>query len=159
MRVEAESDRWERYERVRSVIADESIEPVYQPIMELGGGQVIAYEALSRFPGNGAYTADRWFADAWEFGLGMELELLAVRLTSEALDALPPDLPLCINASPAAIAAESFLPSVNGSLDRIVVEVTEHFGLEEAGDLRLGLGPLRSKGGRTAIDDFGAGFA
>jgi EAL domain-containing protein (putative c-di-GMP-specific phosphodiesterase class I) len=149
----------ERYELLRGVLADESITPVYQPIVDLDNGEPIALEALSRFPGDGAYTADRWFADAWEFGLGVELELLAVRVTTAALSELPPNVALCINASPAAIATDEFMPHLQGHVHKVVVELTEHFGIEDAGDLRLGLGPLRSEGGRTAIDDFGAGFA
>ena len=160
MATQVHTERTDRYERLADVLAEEAIRPVYQPIMELETGRVIAYEALSRFPGDdGAYTADRWFADAWELGLGVDLELLAVRITSGALEEIPEHVALCINASPAAIAAERFIPSLGNRLDRIVVEVTEHFGIEDAGDLRMGLGPLRTEGGRTAIDDFGAGFA
>jgi EAL domain-containing protein (putative c-di-GMP-specific phosphodiesterase class I) len=159
MNARVQSERAERYELLRGVLAEGSITPVYQPIVELESGRPIAYEALSRFPGDGAYTADRWFADAWEFGLGVQLELLAVRVTTQALTELPPDVALCINASPAAIATDDFMPHLRGQLHRVVVELTEHFGIEDAGDLRIELGPLRSEGGRTAIDDFGAGFA
>lgn len=154
-----DSERLSRYERVRDVLADEAITPVYQPIVELESGRPIAYEALSRFPGDDAYTADRWFADAWEFGLGVELELLAARLTAEALSELPSEVALCINASPAALAADQFLPYLRGQVDRVVVELTEHFAIDDAAEMRAGLGPLRSEGARAAIDDFGAGYA
>lgn len=154
-----ESERLSRYDRVRGVLADRAITPVYQPIIELGSGRPIAFEALSRFPGDDAYTADRWFADAWEFGLGVELELLAARITAEALAELPPEVALCINASPAAIATEQFLPYLRGQVDRVVVELTEHFAIDDPAEMRAGLRPLRSEGARAAIDDFGAGFA
>jgi EAL domain-containing protein (putative c-di-GMP-specific phosphodiesterase class I) len=153
------SERLSRYERVRGVLAEEAITPIYQPIVELRTGRPIAYEALSRFPGDDAYTADRWFADAWEFGLGVELELLAARITAEALAELPPDVALCINASPAAIATAQFLPYLRGQVDRVVVELTEHFAIDDAAETRAGLRPLRSEGARAAIDDFGAGYA
>ena len=64
---------------------------------------MIAFEALSRFPGDPAYTPDRWFDDAWSVGLGMELELLAVRMIVEALPEIPPDVGLSINASPPTV--------------------------------------------------------
>jgi EAL domain-containing protein (putative c-di-GMP-specific phosphodiesterase class I) len=152
-------ERVSRYERVREVLADAAISPVYQPIVELKSGRPIAYEALSRFPGDDAYTADRWFADAWEFGLGVELELLAARVTAEALPELPPQVALCINASPAAIATDQFLPYLRGQVNRVVVELTEHFAIEDAAEMRSGLRPLRTEGARAAIDDFGAGYA
>jgi EAL domain-containing protein (putative c-di-GMP-specific phosphodiesterase class I) len=64
-----------------------------------------------------------------------------------------------MNASPAALAADQFLPYLRGQVDRVVVELTEHFAIDDAAEMRAGLGPLRSAGARAAIDDFGAGYA
>jgi EAL domain-containing protein (putative c-di-GMP-specific phosphodiesterase class I) len=146
-------------ERVRSVLSGESITPVYQPIVELDSGRVIAYEALSRFPGDPAYTADRWFDDAWGVGLGLELELLAVRVIARALPELPPEVGLSINASPPTLAANGFMRYLSGQAHRVTVELTEHLGVENYDDLRAMLAPIEAAGGSTAIDDFGAGFA
>jgi EAL domain-containing protein (putative c-di-GMP-specific phosphodiesterase class I) len=38
------------------VIQNERTRSVYQPVFDLDTEQVIAYEALSRFPGNGSYA-------------------------------------------------------------------------------------------------------
>jgi EAL domain-containing protein (putative c-di-GMP-specific phosphodiesterase class I) len=146
-------------ERVRSVLSGESITPVYQPIVELESGRVIAYEALSRFPGDPAYTADKWFDDAWGLGLGLELELLAVRVIARALPEIPPDVGLSINASPPTLAATGFMRYLSGQVNRVTVELTEHMGVENYDDLRATLAPIEQAGGSTAIDDFGAGFA
>jgi len=159
MTARTQSERAERYERLREVLTEETITAVYQPIMELESRRVIAYEALSRFPGDKGYTPDRWFGDAWELGLGVELELLAMRITTQALTEIPPEIALCINASPSVIASERFIPHLRGRVHRVVVELTEHFGIEDSADLRSRLEPLRQEGGRTAIDDFGAGYA
>jgi EAL domain-containing protein (putative c-di-GMP-specific phosphodiesterase class I) len=148
-----------RVERLRRVLAEEGIKPVYQPIVELGSGRVIAYEALSRFPGDPSHTPARWFADAWEVGLGLELELMAARITARALPVLPPGIGLSINASPPTVAATGFLRYLAGRAERVTVELTEHLDVTDYGDLRGALAPIKTAGASTAIDDFGAGFA
>jgi EAL domain-containing protein (putative c-di-GMP-specific phosphodiesterase class I) len=148
-----------RVERLRRVLTSEEIKPVYQPIVELGTGRVIAYEALSRFPGDPSHTPARWFADAWQVGLGLELELLAARITARALPVLPPGVGLSINASPPTVAAAGFLRYLAGRAERITVELTEYLDVSDYGDLRGALAPIKDAGAATAIDDFGAGFA
>lgn len=144
--------------RLNDVIDGERITPVYQPIVALADGRVVAYEALARFPGDPAHTPDRWFADAWSVGLGVPLELLATRAAARALPHLPPDVTLSINASPVTVATHGFRDALGDSAHRVVVEITEHREIEE-GDFRDKLAPLRAAGGRVAIDDFGAGYA
>lgn len=148
-----------RNERLLRVLRDGQITPVFQPIMELDTGKVIAFEALSRFPGDPAYTPDRWFADAWSVGLGTELELLAVRMVVDAMDEIPPEVGLSINASPPTIAASAFRRHLGCEPHRITVELTEHLDIDDVAGLRAALAPLAGAGCETAIDDFGSGFA
>jgi EAL domain-containing protein (putative c-di-GMP-specific phosphodiesterase class I) len=149
----------ERNERILDVLREERLEPVYQPIMELDTGRVISFEALSRFPGDQAYTPDKWFADAWSVGLGMELELLAVRTILKALTEIPPEVGLSINASPPTVTTSAFIHELGREPDRITVELTENVDIDDVGGLRKALAPLSGAGGKTAIDDFGAGYA
>lgn len=159
----AEMDQRERdarFRRVESVLANETIEPVFQPIVELESERVIAYEALSRFPGNPGHTPDRWFQDAWGIGLGIPLELLATRrAAAAALPRLPRDVSLSINASPPAVAAHGFLRSIGGCADRVAIEITEHLHVGDYEAVRGQLLSVREAGGQVAIDDFGAGYA
>jgi PAS domain S-box-containing protein len=152
-------ERRARLEQLREVLAGEDITPFYQPIVELSTGRVIAYEGLSRFPGDPARTPDRWFAEAWELGLGVQLELLAVRLIARSLPRIPDDVGICINASPPTMAASGFMASLGAQAERITVELTEHLEIHDYRDLRAVLSPLQRAGGKTAIDDFGAGYA
>jgi PAS domain S-box-containing protein len=146
--------------RIESVLANEAIDPVFQPIVELDSGRTIAYEALSRFPDDQAYAPERWFDDAWRVGLGIPLELLAARIAAAAvLPRLPDKVGLSINASPPTVAARGFLQSFGDRGDRVAVEVTEHLRVDDYQDVRLNLAPLRAAGGQVAIDDFGAGYA
>jgi PAS domain S-box-containing protein len=153
------SESSDRFERIEEVLAEEAIGPVFQPIIELETGRVIAFEALSRFPGDPAHTPDRWFADAWEAGLGVPLELLAVRKAASALSRIPDGLNLCVNASPPTAVADGFLRCFGGSAARITVELTEHLQIDDYPGFGTRLQPLRSAGGTVAIDDFGAGYA
>lgn len=154
-----EEERDASMDRVNEVLADEAIAPVYQPIVELKTGQRIGYEALSRFPGDPAHTPDRWFEDAWRVGLGIPLELLAVRLAATALPRLRNGAGLSINASPPVVAAQGFLPCLGNKVDRVAVEITEHLRVDDYDEVKLKLASLRRAGGQVAIDDFGAGYA
>ncbi|MGB2710028.1 MAG: EAL domain-containing protein [Conexibacter sp.] len=144
--------------RVSAILDTEAITPLYQPIVALGTGRIVAYEALARFPGDAAHSPERWFADAWSVGLGVPLELLAVRAAARALPHLRADLHLAINASPETVATHGFAAAIGDAIERVVIEITEHRQLDSA-DVRVKLAPLRAAGGRIAIDDFGAGHA
>ena len=146
-------------DRVQAVLDKDQINPVYQPILHLETGEVIAYEALSRFPAEPERGPDRWFAEAWEVGLGLPLELLAVRIAAGALSQLPDGVSLSVNASPPTVFSERFVSCFGASADRVTVELTEHLKVDDYEGFTAKLGPLRAAGGRVAIDDFGAGYA
>ncbi len=149
----------ESLDRIQSILDAESINPVYQPIYDLETGRAIACEALSRFPGDPERGPDRWFAEAWDVGLGVPLELLAVRIAASALPRLPQDISLCINASPPTIFSARFLDCLGHDTARVTVELTEHLHVDDYEGFTAKLGPLRDAGGTVAIDDFGAGYA
>jgi PAS domain S-box-containing protein len=155
----ASDDHRQALERVQSVLDEEQIRPVYQPILELETRRVVGYEALSRFPGDPARGPDRWFADAWDVGLGVPLELLAVRVAATALPRIPADATLSVNASPPTIFATPFVSCFGDDATRVTVELTEHLHVDDYEGFTAKLSPLRRAGGQVAIDDFGAGYA
>jgi PAS domain S-box-containing protein len=148
-----------RLAEVERVLLGEELEIAFQPIVELDSGRVISYEALSRFPGDPARTPDVWFADAWALGLGIPLELLAIRKAVEAIAEAPGKLHINLNASPPTLAARGFMRALGPNPDRVTVELTEHLEIADYGEFRRAAAPLRKSGGQLAIDDFGAGFA
>jgi PAS domain S-box-containing protein len=149
----------DREEDVKRVLLSQDLRIAFQPLVELETGRVVGYEALSRFPGDPARTPDIWFADAWALGLGVPLELLAVYKAIAALDKMPTDVDISINASPPTLGARGFMRCIGPHADRVTIELTEHLEIADYDEFRHAVAPLRDAGGRLAIDDFGAGFA
>jgi EAL domain-containing protein (putative c-di-GMP-specific phosphodiesterase class I) len=132
----------------------------FQPIVDLETGRVVAVEALARFPGEPAQPPNVWFTQAWEVGLGVELEMAALRLAIQHLEIVPAHLPVAVNLSPRALTTEA-CSAVLAEADRtrLIVEVTEHMPIERYDELLEPLNRFRMAGGRVAVDDLGAGFA
>jgi len=135
--------------------------PVFQPILSVATGRLIGAEGLSRFQGSDRYP-DQWFNDAAEVGLGVELELAALRGLLAAAHDLPEDLYISLNVGPHTLLRAELLEAlltsgIPGS--RIVLEVTEHASINEYDDVLASVAALRSVGVRLAVDDAGAGYA
>jgi EAL domain-containing protein (putative c-di-GMP-specific phosphodiesterase class I) len=133
---------------------------VYQPILDLATGEVLGAEALSRFGTEPQRSPAQWFIEAAEVGLGIQLELAALRRAAEGLPSLPPDAFLSVNASSETIRSPALLTALDGLPgSRIVIELTEHERVEDYESLVAPVATLRERGIRLAVDDAGAGFA
>ena len=151
--------------RIEKVLLDRAIRPVYQPVFDIATMATVGYEGLSRFS-NPAPAApvpggpDRWFADAFAVGLGIELEWLAAKMQMPFLDACPPPTFLAVNMSPATILhiTDNKLcgPTV---CPRIVIELTEHVPIQDYSAVHRALAEMRGHGARLAADDLGSGYA
>jgi EAL domain-containing protein (putative c-di-GMP-specific phosphodiesterase class I) len=148
----------ERRMRVRRLCAEGRLETVFQPMIELGSSQHVAYEALTRFPGE-TRTTRECFADAAEVGAGLDLELAAVRSALAHLGEIPARTRLSINVSPAVALTDEFYDLVSPVADRLIIELTEHEPVDDYDALGEALSHLRAIGALVAIDDVGAGFA
>ncbi|GAA3184404.1 hypothetical protein GCM10010531_43240 [Blastococcus jejuensis] len=155
----AEEQRMRRT-RIEAVLAAGGPTMVFQPIVELATGATVGVEALARFPGRPERRPDEWFAEAAGVGLGVELELCAVRDALAALDRLPAHAYLSINVGPTAVTAPELRDLLRGvPAGRVVLELTEHVGVEDYTALTTALDALRAEGLRLAVDDAGSGFA
>jgi hypothetical protein len=131
---------------------------VLQPIVAFGDGARVGVEALSRFPAEWGQAPDEVFADAASIGVGLELEMLAVRCAADAFFGVSGYL--SINFSAQTILDDRCQELLNSlPLERVVLELSEHDPVSDYGVLMNALAPLRKKGLRLAIDDVGAGFA
>ena len=154
-----EKERAARVARITEVIEQDRIAMVYQPIHRLEDGRPVGVEALARFPDQASRTPDLWFAEAARIGLGVELEMLAVRQAIRGLPFIPTELYVAVNVSPAtAMAPELEQVIAAAPKGRLVVEVTEHSKVADYEALCAALVRLRAVA-RIAIDDVGAGYS
>ncbi len=148
-----------RTTRIQHVLESGALHMVYQPICRLDG-RTDGAEALARFDCEPRRSPDRWFAEAEDAGLLLELEMMALQVSLEAMPQLPEPLFLALNVSPSTLGSEALHRLFSGfDASRIVVEVTEHAPIGDYESLRDSLVQLRKLGVRVAIDDAGAGFA
>jgi EAL domain-containing protein (putative c-di-GMP-specific phosphodiesterase class I) len=152
--------------RIGGVLSGSALRVVFQPIISTESGRLVGAEALSRFeafnPADPPDPPDAVFAEAATVGLGVELELFAVRMALQAAVALPDDLYVSLNVSPAALLSPLLTDCLLDSrlpLDRVVLEITEHVSVTDYDVLAARADDLRGLGVRLAVDDAGAGFA
>jgi EAL domain-containing protein (putative c-di-GMP-specific phosphodiesterase class I) len=144
----------------RPLLADpDDLTLVFQPIVDLAAARVAGYEALSRFPGTA--TPDVWFAAADDAGLGAELEALAIGKALARVPDLPPDTFLTVNVSPHLLGSRPVQDAlaVRPSLQRVVLELTEHTAVDDLDELTRQTAVLRERGALIALDDAGSGYS
>lgn len=148
------------------LIARRAIRALFQPIVDLNDGMVIAYEALCRpLPDMGFAHADDLFHSADEAGMLWELEVVTREVAMAAAADWPRDVRLFLNTSPSVFADERFARVLTEDLlripgvttDQIVLEITER-SESRYDDRLLRQVTLAKEGGfNVAIDDAGAG--
>jgi EAL domain-containing protein (putative c-di-GMP-specific phosphodiesterase class I)/CheY-like chemotaxis protein len=147
--------------RALKVIQGEGLAVALQPIVDLETGAIDGVEALARFsPPPPEWGPLQWFQEAEAVGLRVELEQAALVRCLEELNKLPDRWFLAVNLSPDTITTEATAKSLqHEQSSRIIVEITEHAPVTDYDEVFEALADFRSRGGRLAIDDAGAGFA
>ena len=158
--------------QLRRAIDDDELVLVYQPKISLTTGGIVGVEALIRWPHPefGLLTPNQFLPLVRQNGLmGAVTDLVLAHAVTDAAtwyDADTCDLPVAINL---------FAPSLNDLElpDRILtalgeaglpptalsVEITEHLLVANIRRATTVIDRLRANGLRTAIDDFGSGYA
>ena len=152
---------------LEAVIAQEQVEVLYQPQIEICSGTVVGVEALARW--GSATSADVLFARAGAAGLSERLSRLMQRKALRAVSTWEGPLKalnLSINALPQDICRPGYdrwlldeIESVGVDPRRITVEITENALLEDHRPVVERLAALRNEGVKIAVDDFGTGYA
>ena len=150
----------ERGERIDTALRPGGAEAVFQPIVDLASNETVGVEALSRFLLDPRRPPDKWFAEAWMVGRGVELELASIARAVAVLTQLPSTQFMALNVAPATAMGPELAAGLAG-LDqaRIVLELTEHERVDDYPGLTDALAAVRSGGTRIAVDDAGAGYA
>lgn len=136
---------------------------LFQPIVALDSGNVVAFEALIRAK-RGFENTTEFLAEAARRQSLPAVDRLAHSIALASVHYLPPDARLFINASPAAAIEPDFALRIarfaalaETPHKRIVVEITELGVPADDGRLSASVEDLRSLGFGIAIDDVGAG--
>lgn len=143
--------------RIRSIISSRAFRPVFQPIVDMTNGEVLGYEALTRF--SDGMAPDLAYHAAAAVGVGLELEAATIEAALDASAPLPAECFLDLNVSPDLVMASKQLRRLlRHSTARVVLEITEHVDVQDYGGLRTAIATI-GKDIRFAVDDAGAGFA
>ncbi|MCV2359059.1 phosphodiesterase [Paucibacter sp. TC2R-5] len=154
--------------RVQTLISEDLLTTLFQPIVQLDCGLIYGHEALVRGPAGSALEyPDALFAAGRREGLTVELE---VRCAAQALkDWSRHKLGgrLLINMSAAALTHALHDEQGRGGLfsdeafgvapGSIMIELTEHERVTDIESLRRAITALRRQGVGIALDDFGDG--
>ncbi|WP_233582868.1 GGDEF domain-containing protein [Candidimonas sp. SYP-B2681] len=174
-RVAGSSDEMQHNESVqmlasfRKVLQDQTLTPLYQPIVDLHSGKFIGYEGLIRGPSDSPLHAPtRLFSVARSHGHTIELERLCRKIHIDKFVSLGLAGKLFLNMSPDALMMHSDDMSVSSLLppqivgvapDGIVIELTESEATSDYSSLRQAASDYRGLGLQIAIDDLGEGFS
>ncbi|KVH69115.1 diguanylate cyclase [Burkholderia ubonensis] len=154
--------------RTARLIADRALAAVFQPIVDLGSGTVIAYEGLIRGPrGTDLETPAALFAQAAREGATIALEHAAAITCLDAFAALGCDGKLFLNFSAGAILAlarerehaYTLLERAQIAAERIVIELTEQNASTDLAQVAPAVASLRDAGIQFALDDYGTANA
>lgn len=150
-----ERERPERAE-IERAITERAFHPVFQPVVDLDSGEVVGYEALTRFTA-GSSPAEM-FGHAARYGFRLQLEQVTLEAALDAASALPEGRWLSLNVSPGFLCSGWLQRLLSGVERPVVLEMTEHDPVDDYPTLRRAceaLGPEVE----LSIDDVGAGYA
>ncbi len=148
---------------VREVVAAGAVRSVFQPIVDLDSGALVAYEALARGPQGPLERPDLLFAAAREAGCLAELDeaCRAAAFRGAVQHGLLAPLTLFVNVEPEVLDAAplddllAIAEAAPGDL-RVVMEITERALSVRPADLLRTVQRVRDLGWAVALDDVGA---
>ncbi len=143
---------------LRHIIAPGEIETVFQPIVDVATGRIVAAEALSRFAAIRRIHIDEVFALAGIEGWAPELEAACLRAALGRRSAIPADVLMTVNVSPDMLSHPAIQLALEGDLAGLAIEITENVSRDPAA-LQEALVDIRRRGGLIVIDDASSGYA
>ena len=154
--------------RLQDVMLGDQITSVYQPIVELVSGGMHGLEALSRGPRDTQqHSPINLFEAAAATDLVFELDRHCRRRALKTAAELPAPYRLFVNVVPASMYDPDFqgaaliklLEGLGLSPERIVLEVSEQYAIENYVLFVEALENFRQLGFSIAVDDIGAGYS
>jgi diguanylate cyclase len=167
----ADVDRLMITGELRRAINEHEFTVDFQPIVDLGTGEVLAAEALARWKhaDQGDLTPVQFLEAVERSG---QLPTFADAVLEESLLAMQTwraagfDLPVAVNVSPRSLLDPSFPAAVLARLEnhdvspaQLILELTESLTISQIDVVEQTLAELRDAGVRLAVDDFGTGVS
>ena len=158
----------ERSAAVADVLNGGGLWPVFQPVIDLRNGEVLAFEGLTRLPDGTPFRDPGVLFEAAEAaGRTYELDLACITSILHGARTIDRRVSLNLNLSPRTLETPEFAPgpfvarlSMAGwEPQRVIIELTEREAVRDIDRLRRVLERLRATGIRIAADDVGAGNA
>lgn len=159
---------------LRDAVANDSIDLVYQPIVDSGDGRVIGVEALARWthPEYGPIPPDVFIPIAEETGV---ISAISQQCLARSCADLAPllhdpdaglDHGLSVNLSPLEIVDPALAGRVQEAMDasgipaeRLQFEITEGTVIQQTDAAVANMRAIRALGPSFAVDDFGTGYS
>nr|WP_156363032.1 EAL domain-containing protein [Rubellimicrobium mesophilum] len=152
----------------RALARGTAITPYFQPIYDITGRSLRAFEVLARWsdPVRGFVPPDHFIPVAEEIGLIDPLSELVLDRACAALAAWPTELPISFNLSPRQFGDMGLPGRILSILERhgipgsrLEIEITERAVLADLDVARAIVWELAAAGVRISLDDFGTGMS
>ena len=155
-------------EDVRSAVANEDIQPHYQPLMLLAEKRLVGFEILARWhhPTRGDVEPDLFIPVVEKLGLIAELTYSLLRRACLEARSWSPEITIALNVSPKHLG-DPLLPAKILSIlseavfppERLEIEITELALVNDLPAARTALVALQELGIKISLDDFGTGYS
>ena len=153
---------------LRNAVGTSQISLVYQPIIDLSNGRVVACEALVRWnhPERGNIPPSEFIPLAEETGIILELGNWITEAACREAMYWPASVRIAINVSTVQFRNQGFVAHIESVLAatglparRLEVEITESVLVKDQARTVAIFQKLRQSGVRISLDDFGTGYS
>jgi diguanylate cyclase (GGDEF)-like protein len=165
--------RQELESELRGAITGRRLQAAFQPMIDLGSGQIVSVEALARWPRAtpGMIGASEFVTTAERIGAVIELDRLVWADACTQVAQLPPNvegqlLSVSLNISAKHLLSRDLVPMLGEIVaqarlapDRVTLEITETELMLDVVAAVEQMWALRRLGVHLAIDDFGTGYS
>lgn len=153
---------------MNSIILNQNIRLLAQPIFEVATNRIKAYEVLTRGPAGTQFESPlNLFSLARQTGKLYELERIVLEKTFKQISDNESEQTVFINFTPLTVGNPRFINDIDLMLEKypfitpelIVLEITERDPIDEIEYFISNITVLRKKGFKVAIDDTGSGYS
>ena len=145
---------------------------VFEPIVDLRHGRIVAFEALARWhsPERGVVMPAEFLPVAEEIGVMGQIGQRVLRLACKEARLWQEERPdfqdvgVCVNLSPSELSSETLVKGVAKALletrlpaGSLMLEITESEVMRDLETAHARMGELRALGVKLVLDDFGTG--